>query len=558
MNTNGILYKFEQFALLFIFVMSLASSFSSFEVTASPSSSYYYRFTVDQEGTTTAVINFQSTDPRGQSWVFVPNSWNNNPNVTSGTITQSSLVDTKEVVGESQYFYQAYKFTYQSSNIFNMTIEFSMDTGALVIEPRGIFLSPPIGFDYPTSSGRAEISFDSSLTVNSNNAIAIGDITYQPTLVSAHQVVFNLYEKQLRLQIEFTTNQAAEYTTLQSENKVFTFKAVRRYATYASSILNLYDRIYNNYTWLFNVTLESVSAQFFLPDFHTLLTVGGYTPVFTGGKLGEININIFFVRWINGTIEVIAAHELIHHFLSQAGLSPNDLLWFHEGMAQYASIEKIDDLGYEGAKNERERLEGGTSSLPQNFGYYLKIWNPSYEPTDIGILYVGAHYAVSELAKMHGGFSYYQRSFELIRNATWTIEDKNSILAYYLSKAANASVALTLNQWGFDIADLYTSSDIRELIDQAETTIGGLNPVFQPYRFLAEYLYKQALRSLERGNTQGAKSSLTLAISIAKLAPLLTLLTIVAILLILVYTLYRRSTKPEPTPVVPPPPPEIF
>jgi len=557
---------FFQISLLIIVVVSLTSGLLVFTGKASSTSTYYYRFTVDSEGATKVEINFNSTDLGEQpSWVFVPKSWNGTPNVAEGKIVRWSLVDTKEVIGSSQYFYQAYKFTYQASNIkaiFRMTIEFTMDTGALIIGDRGIFFSPLVGFDHPTSSGNAEVFFDSSLTVNSGNAIAIWERyqpiyesgTYDPTRVDASRVLYDLREKLLRLQIEFKANFSTQYAPLQSVNKVFTFRAEKRYEAYASSILNLYDRIYYNYTSLFNVTLENIRVQFFLPNFQTLLSVGGYVP-YSGGELGEININIFFIRAVNGTIEVIAAHELVHHFLSKARLYPSDLLWFHEGMAQYASIEKIEDLGYEGARYERERLEGGIPKLATNFGYYLKRWNPSSEPTDVGTLYVGSYYAVRELANIHGGFNYYQRFFELIRNATW-IDDKNNFLAYYLSKAANASVALTLRQWGFDISDWYTPSATRELIDEAEKAIGGLNPVFQPYKFFAEYLYRQALTSSERGDWERAKSLLQLAITIASMAPLLTFLTIIAILAILVYMLYKSSLKPKPS--VPVPPPEIL
>jgi len=554
------LSKSTTFLLFLIIVASLTLSFSTFEATASPSSSYYYRFTVNQEGATTVVVNFQS-DSSGSSWVIVPNDWNPPPNVISGTITQSSLVDTQEVVGESQYFYHAYKFTYRSSGtsgIFNMTITFNMDTGALIIDQRGIFFSPLIGFDYPSSSGAAEVIFDSRLTVNSNSAIATESNNYQ-IQVSAHRAVFNFYDKLFRLQIEFTTNLSTEYTTLQSANKVFSFNAVKRYATYASSILNLYDRIYNNYTRLFNVTLTPpVGVQFFLPNFDEFLSVGGFTPFSTAGA-GKININIFFIRAVNGTIEVIAAHELVHHFLIKAGLSPNDFLWFHEGMAEYVSVTLVERLGYEGATQEKNRLEQSASQVILLYGEsnlgFVQNWNPSASPTNVGNYYVASYYVVSRLAQDYGGLDYYKDFSELIHGVN---VDNIDVLTLYLSKAANASVALTLQDWGFSVIDLYTSQDVREKIVETQRAIAAVSPVFQPYKSLAEFFYQQGLLSIRRGDTQGGSSLLQLAIMIADLAPLLTLLTIVAILGIIVFVLHRRSEKAKLRPTVPPPPPEIF
>jgi hypothetical protein len=494
----------------------------------------------------------------------VPKTWNSTPTVTSGTISSWNLVDTNEVVGESQYFYLAYEFSYQSSGFFNMTIEFNMDTGALMVDDRGIFFSPLIGFDYPDSSGTAEVVFDSSLTVNSNNAIAIGNFEHRPVSVSNHRAVFNLNENLLRLQIELTTSLTTEYVQLQSKNKVFTFNAVKRYATYASGILNLYDTIYANYTRLFNVTLSPIEVQFFLPTFDEFLSVGGFTP-FTQAGAGTININVFFIRAINGTIEVIAAHELVHHFVIKAGLSPNDLLWVHEGMAQYVSVTLVEKLGYEGATEEKNDLEQGSSQLVQDLGErnlgFVQDWSPSDSPANVGNYYAAAYYVVSRLAQDYGGLGFYERFFELMHDVK---VDDIDVLTLYLSEAANASVALTLQDWGFSVLDLYTSSDIREKIIETQKTIAAVSPVFQPYKFLAESLYEQALLSFQRGDNEGGIRLLQQATVIANLAPLLTLLTIAAILGIIVYLLFRHSKKAKlkpPTPPalqVPPPPPEIF
>jgi hypothetical protein len=560
--------KSMTFLVFLIIVVSLTSNFSSFKVAASSDSSFSYTFTVDQEGVTATVINFESTESNGSSWVIVPKNWTNTPNVNSGTITNSSLVDTKNVVGESEYFYRAYEFTYQSnqsSGFFNMTIEVNMDNGALIIGDRGIFFSPLIGFDYPGSSGTATVVFDSSLTVNSNNAIAIGNFNHEPTKVSAHLAVFSLSENLLRLQIEFTSSVATETTTLEDANKIFNFNTPKSYAAYASEILNLYDKIYANYTRLFNVTLTPpVEVQFFLPDFNEFLSIGGFTP-FTQAGAGTININIFFIRAINGTIEVIAAHELVHHFLIKAGLSPNNFLWFHEGMAQYISVNLVESLGYEGATDEKNTLEQESSQLIQGLGEqnlgFVQSWSPYNSPSNVGNYYVASYYVVSRLGQDYGGLDYYTRFFELMHGIT--VDDIN-VLTLYLSKAANASVALTLQHWGFSVIDFYTSPDIREKIVEAQKAIAAVNPLFEPYKFLAQSLYRQALLSFERGDMEGGTGLLQLAIIIANLAPILTLLTIVAILGIIAYLLHghRKKAKlkpPAPPPQqVPPPPPEIF
>jgi hypothetical protein len=143
-----------------------------------------------------------------------------------------------------------------------------------------------------------------------------------------------------------------------------------------------------------------------------------------------------------------------------------------------------------------------------------------------------------------------------------TIDNIND-LTLYLSKAANASVALTLQHWGFKVIDFYTYPDTREKIVEAQKAIAAVNPLFEPYKFLAQSLYRQALLSFERGDMEGGTRLLQLAITIANLAPILTLLTIAAILGIIAYLLHRHGKKAKlkppalPPPQVPPPPPEI-
>jgi hypothetical protein len=306
-------------------------------------------------------------------------------------------------------------------------------------------------------------------------------------------------------------------------------------------------------------------VQFFLPTFDEFLSIGGFTP-FTQAGAGTININIFFIRAINGTIEVIAAHELVHHFLIKAGLSPNDFLWFHEGMSQYVSVTLVESLGYEGATEEKNNLEQGASQLVQSLGEqklgFVQDWSPSDSPpSDAGNYYAAAYFVVSRLAQDYGGLGFYERFFELMHDVE---VDDIDVFTLYMSRAANASVALTLQDWGFSVTDLYTSSNVGEKIVETQKTIAALSPIFQPYKFLAESLYRQALLSFERGDNEGGLSLLQSATTIAILAPLLTLLTMAAILGIIAYLLFRHSKKAKskpPTPIslqVPPPPPEIF
>lgn len=540
MKFTQALCKTLRLSLIFAIVASLTASCITVEGYAltSTSGSYDYKFVVDEDGFTRAMVSYESFEARGSSWVLVPKFSNWSYLVLAGRILQSETVETEKVVDQEYYFYQVFTFSFRSDKSFKMNLQFNMSTAALIIEPRGIFFSPLIGFQ-EDSNGKAEVFLPNNSEVT--EAVALGSSGYyKPSRKTLNYVLFDLRENLIRLQIEFNTNIATpELLTL--KQGIFTFESVKRYKSYASDILSLFNEVYNNFVGLFNVTLQSVDIRFFLPEFYTLLSVGGYVP-FTGGRVSDIHINIFFVRAVEGVLEVIALHELVHHFLWKAGLSPISLLWFHEGMAQYVSIETADKLGYEGALYERDKLEQGESQLikyGENF-HFLQEWEPENQPADVSAYYIASYYVVSKLAAKYDELDYYRRFFRLIKGIE--VED-NNILAYYLSLAANTSVVPTLRKWGFNVVELHISET---LIEEAERAVYGVNPAFQPYKFLAESLYKQGLASFERGEVERANQYLEAAILVAKLAPLLTLATISAVLAVILYAFKRHRALPKP------------
>jgi hypothetical protein len=504
---------------------------------------YSYKFIVDENGLTKVYITFRSTANEGASWVIVPKkkftSWKYTYAPLDANI-KSDIGKTEDYVNQDYYFYEVFVFSFNSESTFQLQIQFDMKEGALIIEREdafdGMFLSPLIGFN-PESLGRAEVIFPDYFEVQ--------EVDPSPSKVAGNSVSFDSLQFLTRLQIQFETGKAPDPVSI--EHGIFTFNTVERYENYAQKILNIYNKTYDDLTDLFNVTLSDVTVQFFIPDFDMLLSVGGYVP-FVRQKLGEININIFFVRAINGTIEVIALHELIHHFLWRAALSPDYFLWFHEGMAQFVSIKIIEDLNFEGAAEERRRLEQGISQLilPTKDLGFLEEWTPEHQPRKTSELYVASYYVVKTLADKYGGLDLYKQFFKQIHGLKYKPGGwkPNEWLAFHLSWAVNKSVDVSLKLLGFDINLVYTEEKIPpQLIYETEKAIDGLSLVFQPYKLIAEFLYQQALLRLERGDIDGANQLLNIALAIANLAPLLTLLTLVAIFAIIVYILHKHLTQ---------------
>jgi hypothetical protein len=539
-------YKFKTFKLhSFLAILLLIALISCFNPTTSllfsspnPDGFFKYEFIIDDEGFTLVRINYVSDVEKGSSWVMVPrfSKWLNY--TLHGRIYNWTLSDPESYVGSQYYFYKVLEFHFTSmEKRFEMVIEYNFSTAAMIIEPNGIFYSPQIGFKRG-SMFEAAVMFPSTFKVNLNEALVLGTIgSYGPErdLSNSSFVIFRNIpqsENLLRIEIGFRVNRKPNVTDL--ENGVFRFSTVKRYEGYALKILNLYNATYSRLVDLFNVSLSpssslgKITVKFFLPDFYSLMSIGGYVP-FTGGSMGDIHINFVFTRYVEGYIEVIALHELVHHFMWKAGISPQNLLWFHEGMAQYVSLELAEEIGYEGATMIRREIESNIRNLKaaigENFGF-LKDWTPSSTPRDLNTLYTAAYYVVSRLAEEYGGLEYYAKFFRLLSGKT--VED-NAALCYYLSLAANDSVTGKLNGWGFKIPDIYTYMPLMREIEKAISAIDPYNPFLQPFKRLTEAFYEGALSG--KGIIAGKMQLYLLFILIlARFTPLIALLVYSSIL----------------------------
>jgi len=529
-------------SFLLIFLLISTCGFSPSLLLSKNIGTVRYEFQVDKTGSTLVSILYRSSLDQGSSWILVPkfSRWTNK--TLSGEIINWSLSDPYEVAGFSNPFYEAFCFSFKSySGEFEISIKYNHSLAAMIIEPKGIFFSPQIGFE---KGNRVNIivTLSKEFIINRNEAVAFGSFsTYRPSFIDQgrNMLSFNNIpetENLLRVEIGFKTkNQSAEVVKLHSG--IFTFETAARYVEYARQILKFYNQIYDDLVDLFNVTLENAQVRFFLPEFDLLLSIGGYVP-FSSKRLGDIHINIVYTRAVKGHIEIIALHELVHHFLWKAGISPENLLWFHEGMAQYVSIEICNRMGYEGAALMKQQIEDGILEVRKKFNddfSFHQEWSPRYSPEDIGSYYIAAYYIVSELAKQHGGLGYYRRFFKTLGDER---VESNAELAYYLSIAAGESVAVILKGWGFKVPNLYLYSS---LLDEVKMLIEKTSRIFEPYRSLAEILYRNAVFNANQENEARMRLYLILAVLIGKLAPLLTLMT--ASMLIYCLLLWLLKTR---------------
>jgi len=538
--------KFHIVCSIFLIVLpSIIPVFSA----VPPEGSFNYQFIVSDDGSTLVRIIYSSDVDHGSSWVLVPkfSKWVNY--TVSGRVYKWNLDEPEKYTGVPYYFYEVLNFLFTSEEQhFEMVIEFNFSTAAMIIEPDGIFYSPQIGFKLG-SRFEASVRFPPTFKVNLNEALALGNSgSYKPDRSSnSSYILFRDLpptENLLRIEIGFKVPRKADYILL--ESGIFKFNTVKRYESYAWKILNLYNATYETLVNLFNTTLDqsgsssnanNVTVRFFIPDFHSLMSVGGYVP-FSGERLGDIHINFVFTRYVEGYLEVVALHELIHHFLWRAGISPRNLLWFHEGMAQYVSVEIAESLGYEGAGMIKRDLENRTSFLEAITGRdlsFLVYWSPSNTPRNLDTLYTAAYYVVSRLAEKHGGLNYYARFFKLLNNK---IED-NAMLCYYLSLAANKSIADELNALGFNIPDLYTYAPLFREIESAIEGINSSNLLLQPFKLFIRLIYKSIVLNAGRISAEKMQLYLLIVLTMARLAPLLALILYSGIIFVVMIFILR-------------------
>ncbi|MEM1515807.1 MAG: hypothetical protein QXH24_07185 [Candidatus Bathyarchaeia archaeon] len=539
--------------LSFLLLISLVILFVQYQFTTSiiveASSPKYegafiYEFDVNEDGDAHVKIIYKSSLPRGSSWLLVPKfiDWTNR--TVRGNLLNWMINDSE------YYFYKVLSFNFISESTgFEIIIEYDFPLAAIVVEsesPHGIFYSPQIGF----KSGNyfeAIIIFPGRFRARTNEAIALGSRgTYTADRNSdTNRILFKNIpsdENFLRIQIGFDLiYDKADIITLR--NGIFEFITVTRYEKYAQKIIDFYNATYDTLINIFNVTLDHARVRFFISDFYTLMTIGGYIPFSEGEQLGDIYINMIFMRYVEGYLEVIALHELIHHFMWRAEISPGKLLWFHEGVAQFISIEIAESMGYDGAtiikKEIHENIKILDLSEKSNLGF-LKEWTPYYAPEETGVLYTSSYYIISNLAEENGGLKYYAELFKLLRGKRL---ESNAILCYYLSLAANRSLFDKFNSWGFNLPDIYAYRSLIVDVEEAISSISLTNPFLYPFRKIAELLYSIALS--DKSSLDNAYLSLEAALFIAKNARLIALITYLCTLFLIVFLLISRSNKRE-------------
>ncbi|MCX8204685.1 MAG: hypothetical protein N3H31_03450, partial [Candidatus Nezhaarchaeota archaeon] len=329
--------------------------------------SFSYVYNIGPDGEGEVAITFTSTQ-HGSTWLLVPRGLGaSSLDVEEGAVLSREVSEARPL----HVFYENLSFSYLPSEggVVRVTIKHRAPYVALIEEPKGLFFSTKV-----MASPLDDVEVAVLLPKGGTGDVKVhGVASYRVDEVDGRvKLVAFSRPAEGRLIVEFRLNGTAEY--VEAAQGLFKVKAPARYRDLAHRILSLYLEAYLELRGLFNTELEKVEARLYVPGAEDVVKgVGGFVP-FSGDRPGEISLNIFYVRAINGTLEVIAIHELAHHFLWRVGIKPS-LLWVHEGLAEYISIEvgKWMKLG-RGVEEHEGALVSAASQL-SSLGF-IQSWRP--------------------------------------------------------------------------------------------------------------------------------------------------------------------------------------
>lgn len=539
--------------ILSILILTVFITFSLYirDVQAAPAArgQVLYVYDIDGDGNTFISINLiYSGLPHGSSWITVP-SYLNWSYVVSGAVLNN--IDVKSIFrsGSKDPFWENFTFSFTSTSKFiNLTISYTVPLYTFIFEPDGLFYSSHIEYANDLE-GTAEVILPPNSTVVSDDiSIIVDSAVKKPsnlliTRFPKNRVLISCStESNSRIMVYFTL----KGITLNEEEYrlgVFTFHAPARYAEYAKRILDLYNRSLPILLDVFGVNVDSVTVTFFLPSRSELLSgLGGYVP-FTGGRPGDIHLNIFYMRTISGSIELIALHELTHHMVWYAGVGPSRL-WVHEGMAEYFSIEIGEVLGYwEAVSTHRSEIEKVLTAIGDKYGF-VQSWSMGSIPSNVIAYYAASYKIFKTLGDRYGGFEYYKSFFRIVKNMS-SANDDSSIITALGQAAGNITEVLGMfKRWGF--TGISTIEEIAIMMEKAKETVEDLNILLQPFKLIAQILISMALEAYSRGYYSRALLYANSAVTIAANAPILCIVTYGFIIFSIARLAYKRRVKPKP------------
>lgn len=475
------------------------------------------------------IINIEIEDYPKAFWLTVPKDWPlSDLKVIKGEIVDVYRADL--ILGlEVNPFYDNLTIKYSGSKL-QVMLSYKYDHASLMIGDKGFFMSP--------------------LLLHSEELSEIIDVNFSNLKISIENTNPKRYDKLSDNLFRFKSTDSGRvmifFKSLEIEGLLtikegdLLFETPKRYEGLAREVLNYLDKVYEkNLTWLFNTKIPEIKFHFYLPQNIDELGIGGYTPYY-GDQLGDIYINILYVRGVKGQLELISLHELVHRLAHKSGIDPYGLLWVHEGLAEYISVTLGLEQDLKAAEMRKRDLEHVASKL-NNFGF-LEDWKPSSKLVDTSKYYSAAYKVISYLGESYGGFRLYHDFFKALegRKISSTKE-----FVQILSEVSGYNLTTKFINWGFKVGE--STDKLYALAYKAFKEASTLPWWMQPVKIIAEQLADLALKSIRENRYIQATLYAALSIAISNLGIILEIIIILLIVtfIVLIFKKTRRSKTEE-------------
>ena len=432
-------FKTALAASLALLLLALAS----YSAAASPSS-LTYLVKVAADGNASVVMVY-SSNTNGTFYTFVPRFERWNVTVWKGYVISERVANT------SAYFYYNATFEYfaDASGMFGMNISFRFPFASLYASGRGWFMTPLLGAP-PNTIVTVLVAIEGLGKILDVSLSGV-PVAYSLENGTLKVSVVSLSPEGARLTVDFMPQTPPEETTIveNAGSASVRVKAAPYYRGLASTIAGVVGRALPRIRELFGYSPSTVDFELFLPSRMDLSALGYVMgeDINAGGE-GPIHLNLALVRFKEGYLETTVVHELVHKALGALGVPANrELRWFHEGVAQYVSIEVCGELGVD-VSDMRETLENTTGIFSSGLAKpgFVQEWSPSGNE---GYYYAASYYIVASIAKERGGLDYIRKLAEVLRNKGGV--SSNQELVEAISAAAGEDLSPRFREWGFEV-----------------------------------------------------------------------------------------------------------
>jgi len=429
---------------------------------------------------------------------------------------------------EENPFYS--NLTVYGVNAAHVTLNYTHPYTLLVGDRKGLFLSPLLMFS---------TILDSHVNI---------EIPFSPIdILESEPYPVNTHSSQGKTILEFVnikSTRIAMILRLDFEGKSVTlekgeirFEVPKLYVNAVEPVLDYVEDIYRtNFTDLFSLDMGIIRFHFYVPDRLNELPIGGYTP-YMGKTMGDIYVNLLYLRGLEGQLELISLHELVHRMLHKAGIQPDPLLWVHEGFAEYLSTTVA--VNFPAAKRRIDDLNTVAKYLKGNYGF-VEDWRPGQRVENIGKYYAASYAVISQLAEMYGGFKLYQKFFQLLKSET--VKNTADFIRV-ISMAAGTNLTSVFKSWGFESAEW---PSIPPLLIRARSLSDDIPWWLQPVSAIAKWFTDMAEASYEAGRERQAVFYAVLAIALAEnyvISEILIITLLIALIMGVLFALKLSKSR---------------